>query len=66
MRTANLLKLMRNYRTFRTLWQKLEDTYQSKRPARKALLLKNFTLKKRTKVTTFTNTYVNFLIRSIS
>lgn len=43
---ANQLKQIKNCVTSRELWIKLENTYQSKEPARKATLLKNLTLQK--------------------
>ena len=43
---ASQLKMVKNCATSRELWQKLEDTFQSRGPARKASLLKNLTLKK--------------------
>lgn len=40
------LKLVKNCATSRQLWLKLENTFQSRGPARKATLLKSLTLQK--------------------
>ncbi|KMQ89437.1 retrovirus-related pol polyprotein from transposon tnt 1-94 [Lasius niger] len=43
---ASQLKLIKNCTTSRELWLQLENTFQSKRPARKATLLKSLILQK--------------------